>query len=98
MSGDEELDLDRLARDTLHFRRRVIELAPDEELGIDPDAWRDAIVFLETGEVELECVAGECRRFVAGAVLCLAPPVRVIRNCGGDRVRLISISRRKPSG
>jgi hypothetical protein len=98
MSCDEELDLDRLARDTLHFRRRVIELAADEELRIDARAWRDAIVFLETGEVELECSAGECRRFAAGATLCLVPPVRVLRNCGGERARLISISRRKPSG
>jgi hypothetical protein len=94
MTRDEELDLDRLARHSLHFRRRVVELAPDDELRIDAGAWRDAIVFLETGEVELECVAGACRRFVTGAVLCLMPPVRVLRNCGRDRARLIAVSRR----
>jgi hypothetical protein len=94
MSCDEELDLDRLARDSLHFRRRVVELAADEELRIDATAWRDAIVFLDTGEVELECVIGERRRFSKGAVLCLVPPVRVLRNCGADRARLIAISRR----
>ena len=94
MSCDDELDLDRLARDALHFRRRVIELGPGEELPADADAWRDAVVFLETGQVELECTAGERRRFGTGAVLCLVPPVRVLRNCGGDRVQLIAISRR----
>jgi hypothetical protein len=94
MTCDDELDLDRLARDSPHFRRRVVELAPDEELRIDADPWRDAIVFLETGELELECVAGECRRFATGAVLCFTPPVSVLRNCGRDRAQLIAISRR----
>jgi hypothetical protein len=94
MSCDDELDLDRLPSDSLQFRRQVVELAPDEQLHIDPDAWRDAIVFVETGEIELECCAGECRRFATGAVLCLAPPLSMLRNCGADRARLIAISRR----
>jgi hypothetical protein len=98
MSCDDELDLERLARDPLRFRRRVLELAPDEELPIDARSWRDAIVFLQTGEVELECRVGGCRRFAPGAVLCLLPPVRLLRNCGGDRVRLIAISRRTLTG
>jgi hypothetical protein len=96
MNCDEELDPDRLALDSLHFRRRVAELAPDEELRIDAGRWRDAIVFLETGEVELECVAGECRRFAAGAVLCFPPPVRFVRNSGSELARLIGVSRRRP--
>jgi hypothetical protein len=94
MSCDEQFDLNRLARDELHFRKRVIELTPNDELPIDAGAWRDAIVFLETGEVELECSAGERRRFASGAVLCLIPPVRVLRNSGDDTARLIAISRR----
>ena len=96
MSRDEELDVDQFARDSWHFRKRVVDFAPDEELPIDAGTWRDAIVFLQTGEVELECNAGECRRFKAGAVLCLVPPVSVVRNCGGDRAQLIAISRRMP--
>ena len=96
MSRDEELDVDQLARDSLHFRRRVVDLAPDEELPIGAGAWRDAIVFLKNGEVEVECNAGECRRFEAGAVLCLVPPVSLLRNCGRDRAQLIAISRRMP--
>jgi hypothetical protein len=98
MSRDEELDLDRLARDSLHFRRRVVDLATAEEMTIDAGTWRDAIVFLETGEVELECVAGGRRRFTAGAVLCLRPPVRLLRNSGSESARLIAISRRRLAG
>jgi len=94
MSCDEQFDLNQLARDELHFRKRVIELTPNDELRIDAAAWRDVIVFLEIGEVELECSAGERRRFATGAVLCLVPPVRVLRNCGDDSARLIAISRR----
>jgi quercetin dioxygenase-like cupin family protein len=94
MSSEEELDLDRLARDSLHFRRRVVELAPGEELDLDAGRWRDSLVLLQSGEVELECAAGERRRFEAGAVLCLPSPVRFLRNGGGEPARLVTISKR----
>jgi quercetin dioxygenase-like cupin family protein len=96
MSCDQELDLDRLARDSLHFRRRLVELAPGEEAFVDAHPWPETIVFLETGEVEVECWAGECRRFGPGAVLCFGPPLRVLRNRGSESARLIVISRRTP--
>ena len=103
MSRDEELDFSRLAQDTAHFRRRVVELSPDEDLSVDSGLWRDAIAFVEEGEVELECVAGERRRFASGAVICFPPPVRLLRNRGRRPARLIAISRRsrersKPTG
>jgi len=98
MSRDAELDLDGIGRDSLHFRRRVIELAPDDELPIGADTLRDAILFLTSGEVELECLAGECRRFAAGAVLCFPPPVCVVRNSGDEPARLIAVSRRTSTG
>jgi quercetin dioxygenase-like cupin family protein len=97
MSHGKELDPDRLARDSLHFRRRVVELAPDQVLALEPAAWQDAVVFLTSGEIELECVSGERRRFGRGAVLCFAPPVSVLRNCGDELARLIAISRRRPA-
>ena len=95
MSCGGDLDLERLARGSLHFRRRIVELESGREMSVDAAVWRDAIVFVEEGEVEVECAAGERRRFVAGAVLCLLPPLRVLRNCGGESTRLIAISRRK---
>jgi hypothetical protein len=94
MSRDEELDLDRLARESRHFRRRVVDVAPGEELEIDTDRWRDVLVVLESGEIELECAAGGRSRFAAGAVLCLLPPVCFLRNTNSDPARLIAISRR----
>jgi hypothetical protein len=94
MSRDEELDLDRLARDSLNFRRRVVEVAPGEELDVDADRWRDSLVVLERGEVELECAAGGRSRFAAGSVLCLLPPVRFLRNNRSEPARLITIARR----
>jgi quercetin dioxygenase-like cupin family protein len=94
MSCDEELDLDQLAGDSLHFRRRVVELAPGEEVRIDARTWGGAIVFLESGEVELECGVGDRSRFAVGAVLCFPPPVRFLRNSGDEPARLITISRR----
>jgi quercetin dioxygenase-like cupin family protein len=94
VSCGEELDLDLLARDSLRFRRRVVELAPGEDLDIDADPWRESLVLVEGGEVELECAAGERSSFAAGAVLCLPPPVRSLRNSGSEPARLIAISRR----
>ena len=95
MSHNDELDLGRLARDCMQFRRRVVELAAGEDLAFEPAAWRDAVVFVAAGEVELECRGGERRRFGMGAVICFAPPVSVCRNCGADVARLIAISRRR---
>ena len=94
MSCEEQFDPNRLARDELRFRKRVIELTPKDELRIDAAAWRDAIAFVESGEVELECSAGERSRFAVGAVLCFRPPVRFLRNSGDEPARLITISRR----
>ena len=103
MSCDEEFDFSRLAQDTVRFRRRVVELSRDEDLSVESGSWRDTIAFVEEGEVELECFAGERRRFARGAVLCFPHPVRFLRSCGGGPARLIAISRRtrelsKPTG
>jgi hypothetical protein len=95
MSDDGEIDLDRIGRDSALFRRRVVELGPEQELRLDADAWRDAIVFLTAGEVELECGRGERHRFGRGAILCLAQLRRgVMRNGGSEPVVLLAISRR----
>ena len=58
--------------------------------------WRDAIVMVECGDVELECAAGGRRRFAGGAVLWLAGiDIRVLHNVGVDPVVLVAISRRR---
>jgi hypothetical protein len=94
MSCDDRLDPEQLARTSEDFVRREIELGPAQELSSSLAAWRDAVVFLTEGEIELVCVAGERRRFTRGSVLCFAPTVRGLRNCGAQRARLIAIARR----
>jgi hypothetical protein len=98
MSDDGEIDVDRLGRDAALFRRRVVELAPEQEVRLDAGAWRDAIVFLTAGEVELECETGVRHRFGRGAILCLAHlRLSVLRNSGAAPARLVAISRRAES-
>jgi hypothetical protein len=71
MSCDEELDFSLLAQDTARFRRRVVELSPGEDRPSTLGSWRDAIAFVEEGEVELEC-APVSAGALPGAVLCSA--------------------------
>jgi len=94
MSCDDDFDPEQLARDSADFFRRVVELEPGQELSGGLGAWRDAIVFLTDGEVELTCVDGGRRRFTGGAVLCLTLTIRLLRNSGAEPARLIAISRR----
>jgi hypothetical protein len=90
-----EIDVDRLGRDSALFRRRVVELAPEQEVRLDADVWQDAIVFLTAGEVELECEAGFRHRFGRGAIVCLAHlRLSIMRNSGAAPARLLAISRR----
>ena len=72
----------------------MVELAPNKELRLRPEDWVDAIVFVTAGEVELECLSGQTRRFACGAVLCVSGLVRVLRNDGPEPARLIAIARR----
>jgi glyoxylate utilization-related uncharacterized protein len=93
--SDNELDPDRLARDPTRYRKRVVELASAEELRVDPEAWRQTIVFVTAGEIELECTRGERHRFTRGAILWLALPVSLLHNSSAETARLLAISRRK---
>ncbi|MGH4025946.1 MAG: hypothetical protein ACRDRV_15325 [Pseudonocardiaceae bacterium] len=76
------------------FERRVIVLAPGGSRAYDEAEWRDALVVVEHGEVELECTAGGCRRFTCGEVLCLAGlPLRTLHNRGPEPAVLVAVSR-----
>jgi hypothetical protein len=79
------------------YARRAVTLEPGSLLSYDEAAWRDAIVFVEAGEIILECVSGHVQRFGDGDILWLEHlPLRSIRNPGPDRARLLAISRRAP--
>jgi hypothetical protein len=77
------------------FERRVVVLAPDHRRIYDAAEWRDAIVVVEQGQIELECVDGSRRCFARGAVLCLDRlPLRAIHNRGAAPAALVAVSRR----
>jgi hypothetical protein len=56
--------------------------------------WRDALVVVTRGEVELEEVGGGCCRFGRGSVLCLdGLALRALRSRGSEPAVLIAVSR-----
>jgi quercetin dioxygenase-like cupin family protein len=76
------------------FCRRVVELPPGAVLVYRPADWRDAIVFVTAGAVELEARGGERRRFRRGDVLCLqALHLRLLSNPGRRPARLVAVRR-----
>jgi quercetin dioxygenase-like cupin family protein len=81
------------------FTRRTVVLEPGASRRSHDAEWHDAIVMVESGDVELECAAGGRRRFTAGAVLWLAGiDLRVLHNVGPGPVVLVAVSRRRDPG
>ena len=57
--------------------------------------WRDALVVVARGEIELESVSGDSRRFGRGSVLCLVGlALRALRSRGTEPAVLVAVSRR----
>lgn len=76
------------------FRLRIVTVPPFTELAYDAGEWRDALVVVEQGELELETVHGVTCRFGVGDVLWLAGlSLRALRNCGTETVVLAAVSR-----
>jgi hypothetical protein len=77
------------------FVRHEVTVPPGGEHPYDPEEWRDALVVVEHGEIELECDAGHLARFRRGDILWLAGlPLRVLRNDGPEPAVLVAVSRR----
>lgn len=78
------------------FRARVVTVAPGGSRPYDEAEWRDALVVVECGEIELECGAGGRRRFGSGEVLWLAGlGLRALHNPGTETAVLVAVSRRR---
>jgi hypothetical protein len=78
------------------FERRVVVVAPGRERAFDDAEWRDALVVVEHGEIELECTGGTCRRFGRGDLLWLIGlPLRALHNAGREPAVLVAVSRRR---
>jgi hypothetical protein len=75
------------------FSRRVFRVAPGLELGLEPGGLPDAIVVVEQGELELECLGGTCRHFGCGSMIPLALlPVARLRSVGSGPLVLVAVS------
>jgi hypothetical protein len=78
----------------LRFRRQVITVAPDQSRRYDEAEWRDSIVVIERGEIELEGLSGRRCRFAGGDILCLVGvPLRALHNVGAEPAVLVAVSR-----
>jgi hypothetical protein len=78
----------------LAFELLVITLAPGRERPFEAAEWRDAIVVVERGEIELESHEGGRVRFERGAVMCLTGvPMRALHNRGSGTA-VLSVVRR----
>ena len=80
------------------FEVRVTAVAPAQTLAYRASDWRDALVIVEDGAIELEWLDGTRRRFGCGAVLWLdGLPLRTLANPGLESAVLLAVSRRRPS-
>ncbi|MGH9137739.1 MAG: hypothetical protein ACRD0G_11915 [Acidimicrobiales bacterium] len=80
------------------FERVVVTIEPGASRAYDEDEWRDAIVVVELGDIDLECTQGGRRRFTAGNVLWFdGLPVRAVHNPGADAAVVVAIRRARRS-
>lgn len=79
------------------FELRVIAVAPGDVRAFVEAEWRDALVVVEHGEIELEGVSGERVSVGPGAALWLVGlSLRALRNRGRDLAVLSAVSRLGP--
>jgi quercetin dioxygenase-like cupin family protein len=77
------------------FRLRAVVVAPGRARAYDDAEWRDAIVVVERGEIDLDFLAGGRRRLACGDVLHLdGMSVRALHNRGWEPALLVVVSRR----
>jgi hypothetical protein len=80
------------------FRTTVVTLACGTTRAYDEAEWRDALVVVESGEVDLECGAGGRRRFRSGAVLWMTGlGLRALHSVGAEPAVLVAVARRRPA-
>ena len=88
------LRLDRIPRS---FLVREVTIGAGADRAYHPAEWRDALVVVRCGTVEVEFLAGGRRRFDRGDMLWLdGLPVRALHNDGTEPVVLVAISRATP--
>jgi hypothetical protein len=96
--SDVPCDDERLALPTGNrpaFLRRTLRLEPGACRPYRAAEWRDCLVVIESGEVELEAISGVRHTCRGGDILWLAGlPLRCIRNHGDTQAVLTTVRRR----
>lgn len=78
------------------FELRIVTVPPGATRVYQESDWEDAIVLVEQGRIELECLDGSRKRFDEGDVLCFVGlPLRSLHNRGEELVRLMAVSRKR---
>jgi len=81
------------------FRRRAVTIPAHTTVPFVAEEWRDALVLIERGAVDLLCVRGGRRRFTQGAVLFFEGlALTALHNPGVDETVLVALSRRIARG
>lgn len=79
------------------FESRIVTVAPGGMLGYIEAEWRDALVVVEQGRIEVETFGGRRRGFSRGDVLCLIGlSIVALHNRDQDPVLLSAVWRRRP--
>ena len=77
------------------FEVRVLVVDPGHTRAYKEADWRDALVVVERGAIQLVASGGSRRGFVTGDVLCLLGlSVRAIQNRGTEPAVLVAVSRK----
>ena len=76
------------------FECRAVSVEPGGDRIYHDAEWRDALVLVAQGEIELEWRDGRRCRLASGGILWLAGlPLRRIHNYGAETAQLVAISR-----
>lgn len=76
------------------FEFRVVTIPPGGVRAFQAAEWRDALVVVERGSIELETRHGRRHTFATGDMLCLIGlSLRALHNQGHEPVLLVAVSR-----
>ena len=78
------------------FDVRVLIVDPGDTRAYQEAEWRDALVVVERGNIQLEASGGGRRDFATGDVLCLVGlSLRALHNRGPEPAVLVAVSRKQ---
>jgi quercetin dioxygenase-like cupin family protein len=78
------------------FEMRVVTVAPGDTKAYREAEWRDALVVIERGRIQLQGSGGGRRDFAAGDVLCLVGlSLWALHNRGPEPAVVVAVSRRR---